>query len=112
MSPVLADPVRDGAERLRLQPAGAPLRLTTLFDETGPLQHLEVLRDSGQAHVERRRELCDRRLTAGEAGQGAPFPRVRAGGRRDAQGGGLPPSVLLVGHLTSSRRPAARAVLR
>ena len=85
MSPVLADPVRDGAERLRLQPAGAPLRLTTLFDETGPLQHLEVLRDSGQAHVERRRELCDRRLTAGEAGKDGPSRRIGEGGERDAQ---------------------------
>src|SRR2546428_13028555 len=99
MSPVLADPVRDGAERLRLQPAGAPLRLTTLFDETGPLQHLEVLRDSGQAHVERRRELCDRRPTAGEAGQGGPSPSGGAGGETGVPGERVPSLFFMVGEL-------------
>jgi DNA-3-methyladenine glycosylase II len=65
MPPVLADPVGDRAQRLWLQPAGPPLRLAALLDETGPLKHLEVLRDSGQAHVEGRSELCDRCFTEG-----------------------------------------------
>jgi hypothetical protein len=85
MSAVLTDPVGDVAERLRLQSAGAPLRLSTLLDEAGSVQHLEVLRDAGEAHVEGRGQLRDRRFTQGEAGEDRPSSGIGEGRERRAQ---------------------------
>ena len=62
MAAVLVHPVRDVAQRARPQPARSPLRLATLLDETGPLEHPQVLRDRGLAHVERGGQLLDRGL--------------------------------------------------
>src|SRR2546426_12315490 len=59
---VLLDPPGDLAQRFRRQPARPPLGLPALLDEAGSLEHLEVLRDARQAHVEGRRQLRDRRL--------------------------------------------------
>src|SRR5687767_13362446 len=70
---VLADPLGDVAERLRAQAARPPLRLPSLLDQPGSLEHPQVLGDRRLAQVERRGELGDRCLAAGEAGQdGAP----------------------------------------
>jgi hypothetical protein len=52
-----------------VEPAGAPLRLAALLDEAGALQHLEMLRDRRQAHVEGGRQLGDRRLSPGQASE-------------------------------------------
>src|SRR5918999_5279948 len=89
MPSVLADPVRHVAERLRLQPAGPPLRLASLLDESRPLEHLEVLRDSGKAHVEGGGQLCDRRLTEGQAGENRAPGGIGESGEGHAQGIGV-----------------------
>src|SRR4029078_9307485 len=52
---VVAAPVGDVAEPLRLEGAGTPLRLAALFDEAGPLEHLQVVPASGEAG--RRRDV-------------------------------------------------------
>ena len=49
---VLVHPRRDVPQRLGPQLAGPPLRIPALDDQAGSLQHLEVLRDARQAHVE------------------------------------------------------------
>src|SRR5919201_3909909 len=67
MPPVLADPVGDVAQRLGLEPARPPLGVPTLLDETRTLEHLEVLRDAGQAHIERGGQLGDCRLSLSES---------------------------------------------
>src|SRR4051794_21568602 len=50
---VIFDPLRDVFERLGLQAARAPLRVAAAGNESGALQHLQVLGDRGQAHLER-----------------------------------------------------------
>src|SRR5262245_20002236 len=66
------EPRRDVSQRLGLQPAGTPLRLATLLDEAGSLEHLQVLRDRRQAHIERRRQVAHRRLAVGKSGDDRP----------------------------------------
>src|SRR2546425_135550 len=51
----------------RLEPAGPPLRLATARDQTGMLQHPEVLGDRGKAHREGLGQLRDRGLARAEA---------------------------------------------
>src|SRR6476659_9360668 len=68
-TPVLADPVGDVAEPLRLEGARPPLRLAALFDEAGALEHLQVLRDRGQAEIERGGQLRHRRLALRKPGE-------------------------------------------
>ena len=80
MGSVLADPVGNVAQRVRTKPSRPPLRLTTLLDETGPLEHPQVLGDGGLAHVERLGEVLDRRLARGEPGQDRPPGRVGKSG--------------------------------
>src|SRR5690606_12977221 len=52
-APVVLDPLRGGIQGLRLEPRRAPLAFAAAHDEPGALQHLEVLGDRRQAHVER-----------------------------------------------------------
>src|SRR6266542_3270541 len=52
-------PLGNLLERLRPQPGGTPLPLPAPRDEPGALQHLQVLRDRRQAHLERLRQLGD-----------------------------------------------------
>src|SRR5205085_1886405 len=49
------------------------------------LQDLEVLDDGGKGHVERPRQVADRRFPFGELGQNGPPRRVGEGGERRAQ---------------------------
>src|SRR6266545_904692 len=49
---IALEPLVGILERPRFEPAGAPLRLSRARDETGALQHLEVLGDGGQGHLE------------------------------------------------------------
>src|SRR5713101_3497922 len=64
---IVLQPVRGVLQRTRLEPAGPPLRLATARDQTGALQHLEVLGDGGKAHLEGRGQLRDRGLAGDEA---------------------------------------------
>src|SRR5712691_1181219 len=52
-------PLGDLLERPRLEPGGPPLPLPAPRDQPRPLEHLQVLRDRRQAHLERFRQLGD-----------------------------------------------------
>ena len=54
-------------------------------DQAGALEHAEVLRDRGHAHREWRRQLGDRALARGEAGEDGSTGRIGEGGKRDAE---------------------------
>src|SRR5262245_39148574 len=70
---VAFEPVVDLLEGAWLDAARPPLRLAAPHDEVGALQHLEMLGDGRQAHVEWLGELGDRGLTECEPRQdGAP----------------------------------------
>src|SRR6059036_1063332 len=64
---IVLQPAGGVLKRTRLEPAGPPLRLATARDQTGSLQHLEVLGDGGKAHREGLGQLRDRGLALGEA---------------------------------------------
>src|SRR3989442_16014184 len=64
---IVLQPARGVLEGTRLEPAGPPLRLATARDQTGVLQHLEVLGDRGKAHREGLGQLRDRGLARAEA---------------------------------------------
>jgi hypothetical protein len=71
-------PVVDVLEGGRLDPARPLLRLAPGRDETGALQRLEVLRDSGQAHREGPGQLGHRCFAQGEpCGRAASDRRER-----------------------------------
>src|SRR2546421_106560 len=67
--PVVLQPIGSILQRTRCEPAGPPLRLAAAFDQTGALQHLEVLGYRGKAHRERLGEFSDGNLTRNEARQ-------------------------------------------
>src|SRR3990172_915993 len=69
MPAVTFHPIGHVAEGLGLEPAGSPLGIAAPGDQPGPLEHLEVLRDGGETHRERLRQLGDRGLAPGEARQ-------------------------------------------
>src|SRR5687767_6583376 len=50
---VVADPFVDGLQRPGGEPAWPPLSVAAAGDEARALEHLQVLRDCGHAHVER-----------------------------------------------------------
>src|SRR5215469_10841221 len=54
---VLLDPARDRVEPRPLQVAGPELGVPAARDETAALEHLQVLGDGRQGHVERRGQL-------------------------------------------------------
>src|SRR5919107_5919593 len=56
---VVLEPAVDALQSLGSEAAGTPLRLPPAGDEAGALQHLQMLRDGGQAHAERLCELRD-----------------------------------------------------
>src|SRR6266513_1468589 len=58
--PVLPHPIGDVLERARLEPAGPPLRPPPARNQPGALQHLEMLGNPGEAHLEGLRQLRDR----------------------------------------------------
>src|SRR6266849_10086767 len=71
-SPVALQPFGGLRERLGLEPARPPLRVAPTRNQTGALQHLEMLGDRGLADRKRLGQLRDRRLTRGEPGQDRP----------------------------------------
>src|SRR5215470_144755 len=84
--PVVLGPLGDLLQRSRLEPARAPLRFPAPDDETGQLEHPQVLGDGGPAHRERRRELLHRRRPLGQPGEDGPAGRVGEGSESGAQG--------------------------
>ena len=80
------DPVGHFFQRRGLETAGAPLRVASARDQAGPLEHLQVFRDRRHAHVERLRELGDRRLAGGETGENGAAGRVGQGAERGVEG--------------------------
>src|SRR5205085_11067774 len=59
---VVIHPAGHFFQRPGVELAGTPLRVAAARDEPGPLQHLEMLRHRGEAHVERLGQLGHRRL--------------------------------------------------
>src|SRR6478736_2983359 len=83
---VLADPIGDLPQRPRLQSTRSPLRLPSLLDETGLLEHSEGTGDGRLAHVEGCGEVLDRGLALGESGQDRAPRGVGEGGECRAEG--------------------------
>ena len=83
---VILEPLVDAAQRLRLDLARPPLRLPAAGDEARVLQHLQVLRDGGEADRERGREFGHGRLTCHEAGEDRAAGGVGQGVQRGLQG--------------------------
>src|SRR5438270_8635399 len=59
-------------ERSRFEPSRAPLALPAPRDQPCPLQHLQVLRDRREAHLEGLRQLLDRCHPSGQPRQDRP----------------------------------------
>ena len=72
-------------ERLRPQTARARLPLAAALDQPGALEHLEVTRDRGQAHRERRGQLVDRRLPLREPREDRAARGVGEGGEGEIE---------------------------
>jgi hypothetical protein len=90
---IFAQPVVDILERDRLDLARPHLRIAAARDQTGMLQHLEMLGDGRQAHRERFGQFRYRGLSEREAGEyGAPR-RIGESGKGGAEAVGR-----LVGH--------------
>src|SRR5829696_9052964 len=79
--PIMFDPLVHVLQRPRLELARPPLGLTTAGDQSGALEHLEVLRNPGKADFEGRRQFIDGSLSARESPEDRP-PR-RVGQRRE-----------------------------
>src|ERR1700733_523309 len=68
-------PIGDVLQGRTIEPTGSPLRRPSAGDQSGTLQHLEVLRDRRLADVERLLQLLDRGLS-----QSQPSKDRSAGG--------------------------------
>src|SRR5687768_3443456 len=78
-------PLRCVPERLAAQPRRPQLRGAGALDETGALEHAQVLRDGLDAHRERLRQLADRRLAVGQAREDRAARRVGERGEGPAE---------------------------
>src|ERR1700677_300715 len=74
--PVILEIIDRLFHRFRLQPARPPLRLPPTRNQPATLQHLQVLRDRRQAHLERRRKLRDRNFSQRQPRQNRPARRI------------------------------------
>ena len=83
--PIMLQPIGGILERTRGEPARSPLRLAAALDQTGALQHLEVLGDRGKAHRERLGELSDGNLARNETRQDSTPRGVGEGREGDAE---------------------------
>src|SRR5262245_51777427 len=66
---VVLDPRVRRLERFRFDPARSSLRVAAARDQSSTLEHLQMLRDRGLAHIERLSELVDRCLAESESGE-------------------------------------------
>ena len=92
--PVFAVALQPGVgfgQRLSFEARRAALGVDAARDQPRALQHFEVLRDRRLTHRERRGELGDRRLAAGELRQDRAAGRIgeRGEGCIEAFGGGV-----------------------
>src|SRR4051812_23612469 len=84
--PVELDPRGGVLQRPRLQPARPPLRFAAAGDEPRALEHLQVLGNRRQGHVERLGQLVHRRLPPRQPPENRPPSRVGKGRERGAEG--------------------------
>src|SRR5260370_22262715 len=70
--PIVLHPIGNVPQRARREPAGPPLGIASPRNQSGSLQHLQVLGDSGQAHLERLSELCYRNLSRSQPREDRP----------------------------------------
>src|SRR5512138_2328868 len=73
---ILLDPVGDFAQSFRTQLHGSPLLVAAPLDQASPLEHLQVLRNRGQTHLERCRQLTHGRDTTSQLCQDRPARRI------------------------------------
>src|SRR6266540_605868 len=85
VAPVVLDPVGDVLERIRLKPAGPPLRLAAALDQPGALEHFQVLGHGGEAHVEGLGQFQDRGFARGEAREDRAPRGIGEGGEGRAE---------------------------
>ena len=74
------NPVRGRDERPRIQPAVVDAALASPLEQSSLLQDLQVLRDRGERHLERLREVRDARLSESEPREDGAPGRVRERG--------------------------------
>src|SRR5579864_7255726 len=65
-APIMLDPIGNVLKRTRGETARTPLRLAAARDQTGALQHLEMLRDRRKTHFKGFRQFRDRGLARGK----------------------------------------------
>src|SRR6266702_2651474 len=82
---VIVDPTRGVLQPLCLQSAGPPLRFPPAHDQSGALQHFQMLGYGRQAHVERPRKLADRNLPGSDARENRPARGIGEGREGRAQ---------------------------
>ena len=82
---VSLDPVDRRVQWLRLESTGAVLGILSPGDESGPLEHLEVLGHGLQAHVERLGQIVHVGLTRRQPGQKRATGRIGQSGKGGAQ---------------------------
>ncbi len=78
--PVLLDPAHGRVECLALEVAGTELGTAGPGDEPAAFEHLEVLGDPREGHIEGRGQLVHRGVALRQAGHDRPAGRVRQGG--------------------------------
>src|SRR5688500_8453060 len=78
-------PIGDVLEGRQGELTGTPLRLAPARDEARALEHLEVLRDSGQAHVEGLSQFRHGALARRQAGEDRAPSRVGERGECEAE---------------------------
>src|SRR5436309_2207934 len=104
---IAPDPLVDLFERARLERRRPPLRLLAARHESRAFEHLEVLAHSGEAHLERLRDLGHRRATLRETREDRTPRRVGEGTEREAEAidSHVAPSMYLtIWFITSGRR--------
>jgi hypothetical protein len=82
---MLFDPADRRIERAGFEPARSILSVSAATDQTGSLEHLQMLRDGLKRDVERFSQLVDRRFLDGQPGEDRPASRVRESGKREAE---------------------------
>src|SRR5580658_7067797 len=82
---VVLQPIGNVPEGRSLQSAGSPLRLAAARDEARVLQHLEVPRDGGHAHLEWLGEVRYRCFSGNETREDGPPRGIGKGCERCAQ---------------------------
>jgi hypothetical protein len=82
---MLGDPVGGGVQWPRIEAAAVNSSLAAALHKPGLFQDFQVLRDSGERHVERLREVRDARLAEREPREDGATRRIREGGERPVE---------------------------